>query len=201
MGDFIKDLNIIDFLGMLLPGSLFIMAEQKVLPIDELLKYFGENPGTAPRVTILLVAGYVIGMLFHELGDSIEWLLWKCQYLDPRTCAAKKAGLIDYLAVGDVTKLQALQKIRSGDRIYFSAIDGKTDMRKRNLFEGFRTMARNLLIVLILLSPSVWCQANTTQKNFFIAACVFLFLRYIHYSHLKFKYIYEDYISANNKVD
>lgn len=200
MGDFIKDLNIIDFLGMLLPGSLFIMAAQEALPVDELLKYFGDNPGTAPRVTILLVGGYVIGMLFHELGDLLERLLWHCQRLDPRTRAAKKAGLVAHLAVGGVTEVQALKKIRSSDRVYFSVIDGKTDTRKRNLFEGFRTMARNLLIVLILFSCRVLCEANVTQLVFYIFACIFLFLRYIHYTHLKFKYIYEDYISANNQA-
>lgn len=211
MGDFIKDLNIIDFLGMLLPGSLFIISTQKALPVDELLKYFGEDPGVAPRITFLLVAGYVIGMLFHELGDFLEWLLHKCSCFDPRTRAAKRTGLIDHLVAGgkSKTKSDALQAVRKGDSIYFSVIDNKTDTRKRNLFEGFRTMARNLFLVLLLLLffpggfpkgfPGVLAEANTVQIFFYVGACTLLFMRYRHYSYLKFKYSYEDYLSTNKR--
>lgn len=198
MGDFIKDLNIIDFLGMLLPGSLYVMASRELLPVDKLLKYFGDEPGAAAQVTFLLVGGYVIGILFHEVGDWLEKLLWHFRFLNPRTYAAKKTGLHSLLVKGKgMTEANAWKEIIEGDRIYYS-IDGKTDVRRRNLFEGFRTMARNLLLVLILIAiyPGVLAEAGRIQRGFYIAACVVLFLRYYHYSYLKFKYSYEDYLNA-----
>lgn len=198
MGDFIKDLNIIDFLGMLLPGSLYIMAARNFLPVNKLLEYFGDDPGTAVYVTFLLVGGYVIGMIFHEIGDLLEKLIFKVEFFDPRTYAAKRTGLRDHLVTDKNMKEEAaLRAIRKGDSTYFAVINGVTDVRKRNLFEGFRTMARNLLLVLILIffHLKVLDGAETLQRIFYLIICVVLFLRYYHYSYLKFKYSYEEYLS------
>lgn len=199
MGDFIKDLNIIDFLGILLPGSLYMMATHESLPINQLLGYFGDEPGAAAQVTLLLVGGYVIGILFHELGDWLEKLFWSRKWLNPRTYAAKITGLHDHLMSEGGTEAAAWKKIRKGDSVYYGVIEGVTDVRRRNLFEGFRAMARNLLLVLILIAiyPGVLVQAGPVQIGFYIAACVLLFLRYCHYSYLKFKYSYEDYLKSN----
>lgn len=198
MGDFIKDLNIIDFLGMLLPGSLYIMVAWTFLPVNKLLEYFGTDPGAAVRITFLLVGGYVIGMIFHEIGDLLEKLLFMVKFLDPRTIAAKRTKLCDRLAKNKkITKKEAIQDIRAGDSIYFAVVSGVTDVRKRNLFEGFRTMARNLLLVLILslFHHRVLDGAGTAQTFFYLIACAVLAVRYYHYSYLKFKYSYEDYLS------
>ncbi len=197
MGDFIKDLNIIDFLGMLLPGSLYVMAARDMLPVEELMGYFGENPGTAPRITLLIVAGYVIGMIFHEVGDLLEKLLWICPLFDPRTYAAEQTTLVRQVRDQiSVSQGDPLEYIRKRDRIFLSAVEGKTDLRKRNLFEGFRTMARNLLLVLLmlLLYPGLSFQERW-QSVLYTVACVILFLRYYHYSLLKYKYSYEDHLN------
>lgn len=94
MGDFIKELNIIDFLGMLLPGSVLLLLLSNDYSLDILWSnYFGVDCGTGVKTTILLVAGYVVGMLIHELGDITEKGLWSISWIDPKTYAAKKVGL------------------------------------------------------------------------------------------------------------
>ena len=95
-----------------------------------------------------------------------------------------------------VSQGDPLEYIRKRDRIFLSAVEGKTDLRKRNLFEGFRTMARNLLLVLLmlLLYPGLSFQERW-QSVLYTAACVILFLRYYHYSLLKYKYSYEDHLN------
>lgn len=190
MGDFIKDLNIIDFLGMLLPGSFYVMASKELFPLEVLLSYLGDDPGPVPRITLLLVVGYVVGTVFHEIGDIAEKILWKFKWFDPRTYAAKNAGL------ADSNQTEAMNRIRKGDRIYLSVIPGKTDTRKRLLFEGFRTMSRNLLLVLIMLRtyPGIPFLCGEKQKIFYDIACAVLFIRYYHYSYLKYKYSYEDHL-------
>lgn len=192
MSDFIKDLNIIDFLGMLLPGSLYILTVRDFFPTEELLGYFGDDPSLLPRVTFLLVAGYVVGIIFHEIGDIFEKLLWKFKWFDPRTYAAIHTGL----AKKNSNFNHTLKCIREGDRIYLAAVSEKTDMRKRILFESFRAMARNLALVLLMarIYPGVPFLSGIEREIFYDIACAVLFIRYYHYSYLKYKYSYEDHL-------
>lgn len=86
----------------------------------------------------------------------------------------------------------------------------KEQMRKRNLFDGFRTMARNLFVLFGILTTygisfegvlsSIIRKAYSEPKSYFliIGISVMLLLRYWHYSYLRFKYIYEDYLYYNN---
>ena len=78
MGDFIKDLNIIDFLGMLLPGAFVALCLSIQHPgaWQILETAIGCELGLSLRITVVLVVGYVIGMLLHELGDRMEKCLW-----------------------------------------------------------------------------------------------------------------------------
>ena len=83
MGDFIKELNVIDFLGILFPGSGFLF----------LMVYFqtGKIMGlelTATDVVLIISGGYLIGSLIHEAGDLFEKWVWKCLYFDPKVYAA-----------------------------------------------------------------------------------------------------------------
>ena len=72
MGDFIKDLNIIDFLGMLLPGAFVALCLSIQHPgaWQILETAIGCELSLSLRITVVLVVGYVIGMLLHELGSS-----------------------------------------------------------------------------------------------------------------------------------
>lgn len=91
MGDFVKELNVIDFLGMLLPGAFLLLFLSGDFDVWVLLgTYWGGANGTnaAIRVTLLLVGGYIVGSLLHEAGDLLERLLWKHRAFDPRTYAA-----------------------------------------------------------------------------------------------------------------
>lgn len=93
MGDFIKELNIIDFLGILLPGSLLIL----VLSYDYSGAviwngYFGSECSEATKAIFLIVAGYVVGSLIHEFGDIMEKMLWSFSVFDPKAYAARVVG-------------------------------------------------------------------------------------------------------------
>lgn len=78
MGDFTKELNIIDFLGIGIPGCalvLLIMGGQ----VEILLwaNFFGTECSELTRAIILIILGYIVGMLIHEIGDVIEKILWR----------------------------------------------------------------------------------------------------------------------------
>lgn len=78
-------------------------------------------------------------------------------------------------------------------------------LRKRDLFDGFRTAARNLLVTFILVGLHAQTPSGLThdlremvlQKPEFIwiigAAVLILLLRYYHFTYLRYKYCYEDY--------
>lgn len=89
MGDFIKELTIIDFLGMMVPGSLLLLLLNDDLGIHNIWSgYFGQN--AAADTIILLVAGYLVGMVLHEIGDILEKAIWATNVLNPRYYAARK---------------------------------------------------------------------------------------------------------------
>lgn len=111
MGDFIKELTIIDFLGMIVPGGMLVLLFSRDYELQSIWSdYFGNY--TTANVIILLIAGYLIGMLIHELGDIFEKQIWKMNKLNPRYYAAKEV----FLNVGekykcfDSTEWQAFKK-------------------------------------------------------------------------------------------
>ena len=83
MGDFIKELTIIDFLGMIVPGGMLVLLFSKDYELQNIWRDYFENDMVANTI-ILLIAGYLIGMLIHELGDILEKQIWKMNRLNPR---------------------------------------------------------------------------------------------------------------------
>lgn len=88
MGDFIKELTVIDFLGILFPGAAFLL----------LINYsvVGQMTGlefTAADTVLLLAGGYLLGSLVHEVGDLLEKFLWQFPGFDPKVYAARKVNL------------------------------------------------------------------------------------------------------------
>lgn len=72
MGDFIKELNIIDFLGLLLPGSFLLL----MVNYTQTHKLTGLE-FTAADIIFLIVGGYVVGSLLHDVWEFIESIIWK----------------------------------------------------------------------------------------------------------------------------
>lgn len=299
MGDFIKDLNIIDFLGMLLPGAFVALCFSIQHPgaWQVLANAFGCELSVSMRIAVILVAGYVAGMLLHELGDRLEKLLWHVPILNPRLYAAHRTTLLKreaesinaeiqwnqtcsfkffesmkllwkewkmcvftpisasaviavllmaacalplrwgvmlgivlsavlYIANvlilwdwfpadsgGKGYTIQAIRRVLEGDAEYYShAKQDQGSQRKRNLFDGFRSSARNLLLALIFLRAYATakegnlCSLIQTQMGKFPTqfvtggAMLLLLIRYYHYSYLKYKYCYEDNIFERNRT-
>lgn len=90
MGDFIKELNIIDFLGLLLPGSFLLL----MVNYTQTHKLTGLE-FTAADIIFLIVGGYVVGSLLHDVWEFIELGVWKAIILlDPKLYAAEDAERI-----------------------------------------------------------------------------------------------------------
>ena len=87
MGDFIKELNIIDFLGLLLPGSFLLL----MVNYTQTHKLTGLE-FTAADIIFLIVGGYVVGSLLHDVWEFIELAIWKViVFFDPKVHAVKNA--------------------------------------------------------------------------------------------------------------
>lgn len=109
--------------------------------------------------------------------------------------------------------IQAIRRVLEGDAEYYShAKQDQESQRKRNLFDGFRSSARNLLLALIFLRAYATakegnlCSLIQTQMGKFPTqfvtggAMLLLLIRYYHYSYLKYKYCYEDSIFERNRT-
>ena len=95
---------------------------------------------------------------------------------------------------------------RAGSQEQLNAV-----LRKRDLFEGFKAMARNLMLALILLGVygaytggviheiRADIFSGTAKVVISILVMGLLLLRYYHYSYLKYKYSYEDLLAQERE--
>lgn len=168
MGDFVKELTAIDFLGILLPGGFLILIFSMDYPEVALWSgYFGANCGEGVKITILLISGYVLGMLIHEVGDILEQgLLWQCYRCNPMISAMRKIGvenLVQYLSdeiqledkqLKDLSKDKKkaqVKRIAKANALIQTKLADSAGKEKRRLFDGFHVMARNFLLVIAIV--------------------------------------------------
>lgn len=284
MENFIKELTIIDFLGILVPGSLVLLLFSQDYPIRNIwCGFFGSS--SAADTIIFLVAGYLTGMLIHELGDLLEKIIWACPYLNPRYHAAKNVYfaqkniynvispshvtnthemhlenqdrtialqfiisniavcvilisvfffpfLLKYSCSKDVllvllilltlpvmfikemlvrsksNQLSAVLKYVKQNPAIQVKIFGKASAAKRQIFDGFYCIMRNLLLVIGSANIYALCFTDSPHfsqqvKNFYdnnsllaiyFIASILMLIRCCHYAYLKYKYSYEDYL-------
>lgn len=98
MTEFFKELNIIDILGIGVPGCLLVL----LLGGDQTaaLLWADQFQGNVLAFAVLLlVAGSLGGMLIQELGDLIEKGLWLIPWLDPKSYAANAVNSTDLAKV------------------------------------------------------------------------------------------------------
>lgn len=175
MGDFIKELNIIDFLGLLLPGSFLLL----MVNYTQTHKLTGLE-FTAADIIFLIVGGYVVGSLLHDVWEFIELAIWKViVFFDPKVHAVKNAERVQKKAriklkkKANITLKNCVEKyfsikvgmekslpfkwntndnvwIREADSLIQTALVEKGNYRKRIVFDGFHVMMRNLFYTSIL---------------------------------------------------
>lgn len=93
MTDIIKEFNMIDVLGILLPGALLTALFGTEFGLwARISLYFGVTLTTGMVSAILIIAGFAFGCLLHELGDLVEKCLWSSKVLSPKTYAAIRSG-------------------------------------------------------------------------------------------------------------
>lgn len=93
MTDVIKELNIIDFLGIIVPGCILVLlitGDHTALLLWQ--DYFGPEATAFIKGVFLLIAGYLAGMVLHEIGDLLEKGMWCFHTLDPKAYAANAVG-------------------------------------------------------------------------------------------------------------
>ena len=94
MSDYIKELNIVDFLGVIVPGSVLVLllAGDNASALLLWTSYFGAEATPIVRGIFLLIAGYLAGMVLHEIGDLAEKGVWCVTRLDPKAYAINAVG-------------------------------------------------------------------------------------------------------------
>ena len=95
MSDYVKDLNIVDFLGIIVPGSILVLLiAGDNAPLFLLWSsYFGADASPIVRGIFLAIAGYLAGMILHEIGDLAEKGVWCFTALDPKAYAINAVGI------------------------------------------------------------------------------------------------------------
>ena len=95
MEQLIKKINMIDILGMMIPGGLMlVLLEKDTLLLNHLRSILCSEGDHALWSIVFLCISYFTGMLLHEIGSVIEKLLWQIPWLNPRIYAAVKSDLL-----------------------------------------------------------------------------------------------------------
>ena len=116
MTEFFKELNIIDILGIGVPGCLLVL----LLGGDQTaaLLWADQFQGNVLAFAVLLlVAGSLRGMLIHELGDLIEKGLWLIPWLDPKFYAANAVNSTDLAKVKEKVEKHTCAEPGKGKRL------------------------------------------------------------------------------------
>ena len=116
MTEFFKELNIIDILGIGVPGCLLVL----LLGGDQTaaLLWADQFQGNVLAfAALLLVAGSLAGMLIQELGDLIEKGLWLIPWLDPKSYAANAVNSTDLAKVKEKVEKHTCAEPGKGKRL------------------------------------------------------------------------------------
>ena len=116
MTEFFKELNIIDILGIGVPGCLLVL----LLGGDQTaaLLWADQFQGNVLAfAALLLVAGSLAGMLIQELGDLIEKGLWLIPWLDPKFYAANAVNSTDLAKVKEKVEKHTCAEPGKGKRL------------------------------------------------------------------------------------
>lgn len=116
MTEFFKELNIIDILGIGVPGCLLVL----LLGGDQTaaLLWADQFQGNVLAfAALLMVAGSLAGMLIQELGDLIEKGLWLIPWLDPKFYAANAVNSTDLTKVKDKVEKHTCAEPGKGKRL------------------------------------------------------------------------------------
>ena len=116
MTEFFKELNIIDILGIGVPGCLLVL----LLGGDQTaaLLWADQFQGNVLAfAALLLVAGSLAGMLIQELGDLIEKGLWLIPWLDPKFYAANAVNSTDLTKVKEKVEKHTCAEPGKGKRL------------------------------------------------------------------------------------
>lgn len=104
-GELIRDFTLIDFLGILFPGSVVILLIQMDYNLwGKLEVVWGDLLTPAVRIALVLVSGYFVGTLLMEIGDLWEYAVWGNAFLNPRSRASVITGLYERETTSDVKR-------------------------------------------------------------------------------------------------
>lgn len=93
MDNLTKKINMIDVLGMMLPGGLMLMLfEEDIGFLEFMSRLTGDQQNLVVWGVAFLMGSYLVGMLLHELGSMAEKLMWTNPITDPRIYGAVSAG-------------------------------------------------------------------------------------------------------------
>lgn len=220
MESYLKEFTVVDFLGILVPGCTFILLESFMFSSSGIWSaYFGTTDNALTRGIILIVAGYIVGAIFHEAADWIVRVLWMLpiiKKLSPMRLAAKIVGHESIKEACDNLKfpsnLSEKSKDSQNDEFYEQALPwiraymaNQSGESKIRLFQSFYISMRNLFLVTVIFCGINWTQVNEFVSDFgktvfYLAflAVGFVLVRAYHYHYLSFKYLLENFYNRQN---
>lgn len=202
MESFTKELTVIDFIGILLPGCYLVLLWSGEISLSVIWTgYFGDECGEITKAAFLIICGYIVGSLIHQLAGMIERLVWhipRIQKFDPQQRALENGREID-TAAGSTNTASMAQVL--------TTVMGKRSYQKRHLFEGFHVMMRNMALVYIgsliwnlfaqfRIYKTIWDAmniANGMKILIVFSLGALMITRAYYYRYLYYKYAVEDY--------
>ena len=183
-----KQFTIIDFLGMLIPGALVVLAVNTCLldltfPAKD---FFGDNVWVLSAYFIML--SYFFGHGLNQLGMLLEDKIWKVPNMHAKYCVREEIQ-DTYKKIFHVATFpeNEAEQLKAGQDIFHYVQKEKRPQRIL-IFSAFYAMSRtlvvSLIIILIISLPCVWAQLYEAGWKMLIVYVIFIAvfrLRWVYY--------------------
>lgn len=187
-GHIMKRFTVIDFLGMLVPGGLVLLAWNYYFGgvVDPVRRFFGEQPLAIAAYFVL--AGYLLGMVLQEISAPLKDMWEKpLSKIDREKQHESQVWACYQMCFGRTTEHPPEQEkeIKAvGDAIYHHVSVNEVPGSKRTLYHAFSTMGRSTCVAALLIAGMAvlaWVWNRPESDNPFIMGAVCLFIAVIMY--------------------
>jgi hypothetical protein len=169
-----------EYAGIIIPGAVLLMV--LVLFFPESRALFSKEGVTLGEFGLFVIIAYATGQLVQAVGNSIEWVWWKCwggwpssQVLCGKSLSTDqhrrlREALRPVFADGDPSKLSTQKQLAIAREVY-SEIAGAGKAARADIFNGSYGLMRGLAAAFII----AFALALVTSKGA-IVLCVLVIL-------------------------
>jgi hypothetical protein len=184
-----RNFDFYEYAGIIIPGAVLVMALVWLFPESRAL--FSKEGVTLGELGLFVIIAYAVGHLVQAVGNSLEWIWWKCwggwpsgrvlcgKYLSTEQHKRLLEALRSVVGDADPSKLSEQERLAIVREVY-SEVAGAGKASRVDTFNGNYGLMRGLAAAFVM----TFALAIVTSQSI-VALCVLgvLFMLAIYRMH------------------